>query len=68
MASLRCYGVNAAWKDGQRHGLSYTLQSLHGNAVQIARSTAKVLTGFILLWDCNCPKYSTEEATINVKS
>lgn len=31
-------------------------------------SKIKVLTGLILLWDCNFPKYSTEEPTINVKS
>lgn len=28
----------------------------------------EVLTGLILLWGCNFPKYSIEEPTINVKS
>lgn len=33
-----------------------------------AHRKIKVLTGLILLWNCNFPKYSTEEPTINVKS
>lgn len=31
-------------------------------------SKTELPAGLILLWDCNFPKYSTEEPTINVKS